>query len=176
MENESDFLYAILSKYSEKKSLIPVDAFLREEMRQSKLFDDKEIEETIEAITRTLSSNRENREEIKEYRKKGLGIAVFLRDVIDKATVRLSREDRNSVIEHTKNALSQSNVALFNQLNNESIEEIVPPLVSTEFDDLNKTAIAQNLQQEIELNTHLRLILLEGAIVPASAEGVENGK
>jgi len=168
----------ILAKFAQKKASVSVDEFLQQELKASGEFEDTEIDGIIAAISGTLKSNRENREKIAGYRAKGLGADIFLRDAIDGATAALPPEERTAVIENTKTAFAKANVDLFNKLNGAEVEEIVPPLASSDFSDLNKTAIAQNLRKEIELNTNMHFIALEGAFEAAEQgakkQGVKN--
>ena len=168
INSEEDFLYSILKKYSVRDKSMPVDEFIRQELLASKLFTKDEIEETVKTISDTISSNSNNYREIKEYRKKGFTASKWLRDLLDKVTSGFSSGAVSSLITSIKNALNHSNLELANKMTGQEITEIVRPLETDNFTEHNRNIIAENLIDELKINSHLKTIVMEGAMIPVN--------
>jgi hypothetical protein len=167
LSNNETILADILLKFSSRDKSVPVADFIREQLVASGDFIESEARQTVAAINRTIDSNSRNMREIQEYKKKGLSSAMWLRDLIDKVTS--NKETRKELIESLKNAFNKNNLEMASQMTGEKVEKIVRPLEATDFDDpVNKNAIANNLKDEIEINTHLRFMQY-GSLVTSTA-------
>ena len=176
MEQEDNILYSILKKYSEKDKSLSTDEFIRQELLASNQFSKDEVDEIVKTISDTISSNSNNYREIQEYKKKGKTSSHWLRDLLDKVTSTFSPKAKSSLITSIKNALNQSNLDLANKMTGEDITEIVRPLETDDFSEHHRNIIAENLKDELRINSHLKNIALEKVITSENNnEGENNG-
>ena len=162
--NGVKILSDILEKYSASKNNTSTTEFITEALRESKEFNnDSDITETVAVISKTIDSISQGYREIQDYKKQGLSSAIWLRDNLEKSVSSLSQIDQDSVISSVKSAMSGSNSDLLKTLTNQDTAfDIVPKLITTNFADINRTAIANNLKEEIKASTLLGVINFDG--------------
>ena len=172
---EKDFMYSILKKYSNRDKSLPVEEFIRQELSASNLFSKDEIEETLRTISDTISSNNNNYREIQEYKKKGFSTSMWLRDLLDKVTSGFNSAAKSSLVTSIKNALNQNNLELASKMTGQGITEIVRPLETDNFTDHHRNIIAENLMDELKINSHIKTIVMEGVMTSENDnEGEKN--
>lgn len=160
----TDIIIDALNQYSNTQ--LPVDDFLYQLLDESEAYSsDTEIKDTLNKISSTLEAISTAYHDIQHYKEKGLTTSIWLRDQLEQSVQHLAQDQQNEVIEAVKTALNNGNNQLLKQLSDgASTVDLVAALVSNEFSDLNKTACANNLQEEIQLNTLLNAIAVENII------------
>lgn len=156
-----DIIYATLEKYSGNSQ--PIDSFIAQVLRESDAYSSEaEINQTVVKISATIEAISQAYQDIQSYKAKGLPVNIWLRDNLNKAIQHLPQAEQDAVIEAAKSAMKSGNVEIFKQLTNAQGDiNLVADLVSNQFSDLNKTACANNLKEEIKLNVLLNAIALE---------------
>lgn len=156
-----DIISEILEKYSATEQTI--DDFLHQILTDSSVYSyAEEINQTVIKISATMDAISLAYQDIQAYKNKGLSLNIWLRDNLNKAIQHLPQAEQDTIIDAAKLAMNNGNVALFKQLSNGGTDvNLIADLVSNNFADLNKTAIGNNLKEEIKLNTLLNAIALE---------------
>ncbi|MDR1642238.1 MAG: hypothetical protein LBT59_21310 [Clostridiales bacterium] len=158
---KEDIFYTILQRYSNKSSTQSTSDFIKQELAESKLFEALDIDIIANAISNTIDANSKNYKEIQEYKKKGINIYKYLRDVIERNSQKFSSESKNSLIASIKNSLNASNSTLIKEFTQHEQSEVVDNLKNYDFVDLDKDIIAGNLENEIKVNTLISPIIME---------------
>jgi hypothetical protein len=166
----TDIITDALQKYSNTQ--LPIDEFLHQLLNDAQVYlSTTEIEATISIISNTLEAISAAYQDIQRYKSRGLSLNIWLRDNLNKTIQDLPQAEQDSIIEAVKSAMNNSNVELFKRLNNgETNINVIADLVSSSFTDLNKTAIANNLKEELQLNTLLTVIALENISTDSQQE------
>lgn len=156
-----DIISEVLEKYSTTEKSI--DGFLYQVLTDSNVYSTvDEINQTVVKISATIDAISQAYQDIQAYKSKGLSVNIWLRDNLNKAIAHLPQAEQDTIIDAAKLAMNSGNIALFKQLSNgETDVNLIADLVSNSFVDLNKTAIGNNLKEEIKLNTLLNAIALE---------------
>ncbi len=164
-----DIIYQALEKYSEHQISIDVsiDDFLYQILKDSNVYaTEDEIKQTVLQISTTIDAISLAYRDIQTYKEKGLSLNIWLRDNLNKTIQTLPQAEQDSIIETVKLAMNTGNVELFKQLSNgETNINVIANLASHSFTDINKTSIANNLKEELKLNTLLSAIALENISV-----------
>jgi hypothetical protein len=158
---KDDIFYTILQRYSNKNNTQSTIDFITQELAASKLFDTQDIEIIAKEISDTIDNNSKNYNEIQKYKKNGIKIYKYLRDIIERNSLNFSPESRNLLVASIKNSLNNNNSALIQEFTQHKQSEIVDNLQSQDFVGLNKDIIAENLQNEIKVNTLISTIITE---------------
>lgn len=163
-QQATDIITDALKKYSDNQQ--PIDDFLYQLLDDSQAYtSEADIKETIVKISDTLDAISTAYQDIQRYKSQGLTTSIWLRDQLDLSIQHLAQEEQNEVIAAVKSALNNGNNELLKQLSDGATTvDLVAALVSNEFSDLNKTACANNLQEEIKLNALLNAIAVENII------------
>jgi len=174
-DSEKDLLYRILKKYSARDKSLSAEEFIRQELQASNLFSKDEIEETVKTISNTISSNSNNYREIQAYKKKGLEPSKWLRDLFDKVTSNFSSEARSSLITSIKNSFNHENLEMASKMSGQEIKKLVQPLETNDFTEQNRNIIAENLMNEVKMNSNFKTIAMEKIItLMNNKEGEKN--
>jgi hypothetical protein len=160
-EQSLALIHHALEKYADNQQ--PIDDFLYQLLTDSNAYtSEADIKQTVVQISATIDAISLAYSEIQRYKSKGLSLNIWLRDNLNKAIQDLPQTEQDSIIEAAKTAMNNGNVELFKQLSNgETDINVIAELASSSFTDLNKTAIATNLKEELKLNTLLSAIALE---------------
>ncbi|MEI6336439.1 MAG: hypothetical protein WCS87_17925 [Methylococcaceae bacterium] len=160
-EQSLALIHQALEEYADNQQ--PIDDFLYQLLSDSNAYDSEaDIKQTVVQISATINAISLAYSEIQRYKSNGLSLNIWLRDNLNKAIQDLPQAEQDSIIEAAKTAMNSGNVELFKQLSNgETDINVIAELASTSFTDLNKTAIASNLKEELKLNALLSAIALE---------------
>lgn len=166
-------LTALLEQYNEHTDS-DLTAFLREQMWASQAYaDDKEVDTALRDILSTIDSISQGFQEIQDYRRKGRSVAVWMRDKLEEITAAMSGEDKKAVILAAKKGLATGNQELAGDLTSGEISgPLLPDLPAEDFSGLHRTAIAENLRQELEANVVLETM---GLNLPAGGKPFSPG-
>jgi hypothetical protein len=145
---------------------LSTDDFIRQELSASGQFSKEEAEEIAKTISDTISSNSNNFREIQDYKKKGETTSLWLRDLLEKATSGFSPTAKSSLITAVKDSLNKSNLELAEKWTGQKVDEIVRPLETDNFTDHYRNIIAENLTDELRINSHIKTIVTEEIMCP----------
>ena len=173
-ERGDNIIYSILKKYSDKDKSLSTDDFIRQELLAANLFSKDEVDEIVKTIADTISSNNKNLKEIQDYKKKGLSSSDWLSDILDKVTSTFSSKAKSSLITSIKDALNRNNLELTNKMTGQKITEIVRPLETVDFLEYNLSIIAENLKEEIKINSSIKTIAFEKVMTLENDNEEEN--
>lgn len=165
-------LIDIFERYTQSDKSIPIEIFIRDTLVSSSFYPTADAaQEVAEKISKTIAAIRHGYEAIQEYKSRGLSNSVWLRDSIDAATSTMQQKEKDIIVSSLKQALSKSNVHFFSTLtDNEEQIPLVPELDRIDFNGIEKTGIAQNIKEEIEINTLFGAVTSDGICMPPPRE------
>lgn len=166
----------ILRRYSETDTR-DMEAFMTAAFQDAGVYASPEEAAAVAVeISTTIDAIHDGHREIQGYKQRGLSSAIWLRDKLDKGTAHLPQEERDAVVSSVKGALASSNSELVKLLTEDGEgAALVAKLTSPSFQDLNKTAVANNLKDEIQANTLLGAVVLEAVPVEPEEAGAGLG-
>ena len=94
--------------------------------------------------------------------------------MLDKVTSGFSSTATSSLVTLIKNALNHANLELANKMTGQEITKIVRPLETDDFTEHNRNIIAENLIDELKINSNIKTIVMEGVMIPENDN--EGGK
>lgn len=127
-------------------------------------YNEKQAKEIIEDISNTIDLVQNNYEELKKEKEEGKSRTEWLKEKIDNTIETYKIENKEELIAEIKKGLSDSNTKICTDIFGKEID-ISEPLLNPEYDDLNKTAIISDFQEEIKNNTLLGAIVFENGSV-----------
>ncbi|MCB5271881.1 MAG: hypothetical protein LHW56_08560 [Candidatus Cloacimonetes bacterium] len=165
-------LFDVLNKYSKSGNKGQIEEFISDFLLSSTAYDTKEKAESVARdISLAVDAIRLGYEAIQEYKSRGLSNGVWLRDTLDAATSSMQQEEKNLIIHSVKQAMALNNAEFTAMLTTGEVQgSWVPELGAGDFRGLEKTGIAQNLKEEIEANSLLGAISVEGFCQPPNIE------
>ncbi|MBX2976242.1 MAG: hypothetical protein KF721_08910 [Ignavibacteriaceae bacterium] len=123
-------------------------------------YNENQSKEIIEEISKTIDLIQNNFNDLRLAKDEGRSRIEWFKDKIDTTIKTYSIENTTELISEIKEGLSDSNKQIGLEIFGKEIN-ISEPLLNPEYDDLNKTAIVNDFQEEIKNNTLLGAIVFE---------------
>lgn len=123
-------------------------------------YDASQSLEIVGSIAKTIDMIQDNFEDLRQAKENGKSRTEWFREKIDETIETFKIQDSNHLISEIKDGLSSSNKQIGVEIFGKEIN-ISEPLLSSDYSDLNKTAIINNFQEEIKNNTLLGSIVFE---------------
>lgn len=108
----------------------------------------------------TIDLIQDNFDDLQKAKVEGKSRTEWLKGKIDQTIANYKIEKPDVLIAEIKDGLSNSNIKIGIEIFGEELN-ISEPLLNMKYDDLNKTALINNFQEEIKNNTLLSTILFE---------------
>ena len=161
--NESNFIN-IIEKTTEKISNENALEQLSDIIAQETSLDSSEVKRTVDAISTTIDLIADNFEDLQNAKDSGTSRTEWLKGKLDETIDNYKIENTEEFISEIKDSLKKSNTNIGIEVFGKEID-ISKPLTSSKYDDLNKTAIVNDFQDEIKNNTLLGAIVFENGKV-----------
>lgn len=123
-------------------------------------YDEIQSEQIVDNISKTIDLIQDNFEDLQKARDEGKSRTEWFKGKIDQTIETYKIDDPKELISEIKEGLSESNTQIGVEVFGNVID-ISEPLLNLEYDDLNKTAIVNDFQEEIKNNTLLGAIVFE---------------
>ncbi|MCF8305494.1 MAG: hypothetical protein K9I71_08635 [Ignavibacteriales bacterium] len=123
-------------------------------------YDESTSKDIIDDISSTIDLIQDNFEDLQKAKDEGKSRTEWFKGKIDQTIEAYKIDDPKELISEIKEGLSESNTQIGVEVFGKEIN-ISEPLLSTKYEDLNKTAIINNFQEEIKNNTLLGAIVFE---------------
>lgn len=159
MTKENNFI-KIIEQTTEQISSDNVIEKLTEIVEKETSIDLTEAKQTVNDISDAIDTIADNFQDLQSAKENGKSRTEWLKGKLDETIDKYKIEDTEEFISEVKNSLTESNTKIGVEVFGKEID-ISKPLTSSKYDDLNKTAIVNDLQNEIKNNTLLGAIVLE---------------
>jgi hypothetical protein len=116
--------------------------------------------EIVEDISKTIDLIQDNFEDLQKAKEEGKSRTEWFKEKIDETIEEYKPKNTEEFISQIKEGLSESNNKIGIEVFGKKID-ISEPLLSSKYDDLNKTAIVNDFQEELKNNTLLGAIVFE---------------
>lgn len=123
-------------------------------------FNEVKSKEIVEDISKTIDLIQDNFEDLQKAKDAGKSRSAWFKEQIDQTIEIYKIESPNELIAEIKDGLSESNTKIGTEVFGNEIN-ISEPLLNPTYDDLNKTAIINDLHEEVKNNTLLGAIVFE---------------
>ena len=150
-KNEESFINLI-----DKTTSVASDK-LSQVLEQETAFDFNEAKQTVEEISSTIELVATNFEDLQSAKKNGKSRTQWLKGKLDETIEKHQIENSEVLIGEIKESLKNSNAEIG--------IDISEPLKNEKYDDLNKTAIVNDFQNEIKNNTLFGAVIVENGQV-----------
>ena len=150
----------VIEKTTSKISEGDIQKKLSEVIVNETNLDLKEAKKTVETISDTIDTIAKNFEDLQKAKAENKTRTEWLKGKLDETIKKYDVKNTEEFITSIKNSLKESNTKIGVEIFGEEID-ISEPLKNPKYDDLNKTAIAENFQNEIKNNTLLGAIVFE---------------
>ncbi len=120
----------------------------------------KEAAKTVETISETIDVIADNFEDLQQAKADGKTRTEWLRGKLDETIGKYKVKDTEEFITNIENSLKDSNAKIGVEVFGKEID-ISEPLKNPKYDDINKTAIVNDFQNEIKNNTLLGAVVFE---------------
>lgn len=151
-----DIIDETTSKVSEKDTIEK----LTEVVEQETNLDLKEAKKTVDTISETIEVIADNFEDLQKAKAEGKSRAQWLKGKLDDTIETHKIENTEEFITEIKDSLKDSNASIGVEVFGKKID-ISEPLKTPKYNDLNKTAIVNDFQNEIKNNTLLGAVVFE---------------
>lgn len=121
---------------------------------------EEESRKVVKDVSSTIELIQDNYEDLQKAKAAGKTRAEWFKDKLDETIEQYKPENPDDFVSGIKNGLATANKELGAELFGKEIN-LSEPLKSTKFEDLNKTAVVNNLQEEIKNNTLLGALVFE---------------
>lgn len=158
MTKENDFV-KIIEKTTDTISNDNVVNQLSEIVEKETSLDLTEAKQIVNDISETIDVIAENFQDLQSAKENGKSRAEWLKDKLDETINKYQVENTTEFISEVTNSLKESNTKIGIEVFGKGID-VSKPLTSSEYDDLNKTAIVNDFQEEIKNNTLLGAVVL----------------
>jgi len=123
-------------------------------------YDEVKSKDIVDDISSTIDIIQDNFEDLQKAKDEGKSRTEWFKGKIDQTIETYKMDDPKELISEIKEGLSESNTKIGIEVFGNEID-ISEPLLNSEYDDLNKTAIVNDFQEEIKNNTLLGAIVFE---------------
>lgn len=123
-------------------------------------YDEIQSEQIVDNISKTIELIQDNFEDLQKAKGEGKSRTEWFKGKIDQTIETYKIDDPKELISEIKEGLSESNTKIGIEVFGNEID-ISEPLLNPEYEDLNKTAIVNDFQEEIKNNTLLGAIVFE---------------
>lgn len=129
-------------------------------IKENTSYDENQAKKTVEDISTTIDVIQDNFEDLQNAKENGKSRTEWLKDKLDETIDKHKIENTEEFISEVKDSLKESNTKIGIEVFGKEID-ISKPLTSSKYDDLNKTAIVNDFQEEIKNNTLLGAVVFE---------------
>lgn len=163
MKNEEKFINIIEDVTAITQEKLSEEKFkekLKDIIEKETSINVDEAKQTINNISSTIDSIADNFESLQKAKKEGKSRTIWLKDRLDDTVEKFKIEKTEKFIGEIKESLQKSNAKIGVEVFGKEID-ISEPLTNPKYDDLNKTAIVNDFQNEIKNNTLLGAVVFE---------------
>jgi hypothetical protein len=137
---------------------------LSEIVEKETTLDLLEAKETVDNISNTIDVIADNFQDLQNAKENGKSRTEWLKGKLDETIDKYKVENTEEFISEVKDSLKESNEKIGIEVFGKEID-ISKPLTSSKYDNLNKTAIVNDFQEEIKNNTLLGAVVFENGKV-----------
>lgn len=127
-------------------------------------YDESTSKDIVNDISSTIDLIQDNFEDLHKAKDEGKSRTEWFKSKIDQTIKAYKIDDSNDLISRIKEGLSESNTKIGIEVFGNEID-ISKPLLNPDYNDLNKTTIVNDFQEEIKNNTLLGAIVFEKEII-----------
>lgn len=159
MTKENDFI-KIIEQTTKNISRDSVIDQLSEIIEKETSLDLTEAKQTVNDISETINVIADNFHDLQISKENGKSRTEWLKGKLDETIDKFKIENTEEFISEVKDSLKESNTKIGIEVFGKEID-ISKPLTNSKYDDLNKTAIVNDFQEEIKNNTLLGAVIFE---------------
>ena len=152
---EGEFIH-LVEKTTQKDSL---DGFSELVEKETKL-DLNQSKKAVQEISDTIDTISENFDFLRKAKESGKTRTQWFKEKLDETIEKNKIKDTETLITEIKEGLQSSNTKIGIEMFGEKLD-ISKPLTSSKYENLNKTAIVNDFQEEIKNNTLLSALSFE---------------
>jgi len=133
-------------------------------LQQESSLNVDEAKVTVEKISSVIDLVNNNFTSLQQSKVQGKSRTTWLTERLEETINKYKIENKEEFISEIKGSLQLANQKIGENVFDSYLGDL-SPLLSNKFEDINKIAIVKNLQEEIQTNTLLGAVIVEGGIV-----------